>query len=87
LLIAAAVAMKRRLTDHAAVLYGATEEMHNSRVRYRSQQIQFQRITESHIDTPHSPQPLRWTLGVERGHAMAYEALIDLALKACNASS
>jgi tetratricopeptide (TPR) repeat protein len=84
LLIPAALAAERDRADAAAALYGGAEELHNARVRLHSERLQFEQITERHIEKLRARQPLRWTLGVERGRSMTYDELIDLALGACD---
>jgi hypothetical protein len=83
LLVAADLAAQRHLADDAAALYGGAAGLNRARVQYSSERLQFQRITERHIERLRTAQPLRWSLGVERGRSMDYDALIDLALEAC----
>jgi predicted ATPase/DNA-binding SARP family transcriptional activator len=84
LLVTAALAARRDLADDAAALYGRAEQLLGARVRYVSERKVFRRITERHLETLRAAQPLRWSLGMERGRSMTFDALIDLALDTCD---
>jgi hypothetical protein len=83
---AAALAARRDLADDATALQGRAEELLDARVRYASEQKAFRHITEHYIERLRAAQPLRWSLGMERGRSMTFDELIDLALSACDAA-
>jgi hypothetical protein len=84
LLTAAALAAQRGLGDDAAALYGGAEKLYDSKLRFDSERLVFQRVTELGIETLRAEHPLRWTLGLERGRTLAFDALIDLAIANCD---
>ena len=56
----------------------------DARARYVSEQQVFRHVTERHLEHLRAAQPLRWSLGMERGRSMPFDALIDLALDTCH---
>ena len=87
LLVTAALAARHDRADDAAALYGRAEQLLDARVRYRSERRVFRHITERHLETLQTTQSLRWSLGMERGRSMAFDALIDLALDVCHSAA
>ena len=84
LLVTAALAARRDLTDDAAALYGRAERLLDARARYLSERQCSGTSPSATSRACATAQPLRWSLGMERGRSMAFDALIDLALDVCD---
>jgi hypothetical protein len=86
LLVTSALAAGLHRDDEAAALHGRAEELFDARHRFPTEAHLFGEITRRHISSLREARPLRWARHAERGRAMAFDALIDMALDLCRAA-